>query len=166
MTGDIAAEPLAFVLNGSPVEVVASPLSVAVEVLRGLDMNSVRETCSIGVCGTCTAVVDGFPVSTCILPAFALAGRSLVTAEGLSAGSHLSRLQRQFIESQAFQCSFCTPGFLLSAQALLDSQSGEVSEEDLQAALDGHLCRCGCYVAIGEAVRASAGANVATEQSA
>lgn len=160
---DVTAEPLAFVLNGSPVEVLASPLAAATDVLREMNMNSVRETCSIGVCGTCTVLLDGAPVSSCILPAFALEGRSVLTVEGLSTRPQISGLQRQFIESQAFQCSFCTPGFLLSAQAFLSAKAVEGAEEDLRAALDGHLCRCGCYVAIEEAVRASAGVTGPTE---
>lgn len=131
----------------------AEPSSLA---LRRRGLYSVRETCSLGVCGTCTVLLDGEPVSTCILPLYALDGRDVRTAEGLECDGELNDLQRQFIEFQAFQCSFCTPGFLMSAQALLESSSGELSDKAIEDGLQGHLCRCGCYESIKEAVRACA----------
>jgi carbon-monoxide dehydrogenase small subunit len=132
-------------LTGSP----AKPVSVA---LRERGLFSVRETCGLGICGTCTVRLEGEPVSTCILPLYALDGRSVQTAEGLAADGQLSPLQEQFIRSQAFQCSFCTPGFLMSGQAMLEAVPGELTDEILEEGLGGHLCRCGCYAVIKEAL--------------
>ncbi len=143
-------------VNGVETVLTGDPAAAAITALRARGLFSVRETCGLGVCGTCTVLLDGEPVSTCILPLFAVEGRSLRTAEGLEAlDGRLSPLQEQFIESQAFQCSFCTPGFLLSAQALLDT-GVEMTDRAIEDGLQGHLCRCGCYATIREAVRACA----------
>jgi aerobic-type carbon monoxide dehydrogenase small subunit (CoxS/CutS family) len=144
------------VLNGAETALTGPPMAAATVALRARGLFSVRETCSLGVCGTCTVLLDGEPVSTCILPLYALDGRDLLTTEGLERDGQLSPLQEQFIESQAFQCSFCTPGFLMSAQALLDRTEGELSHDDIEEGLQGHLCRCGCYETVKEAVSACA----------
>jgi aerobic-type carbon monoxide dehydrogenase small subunit (CoxS/CutS family) len=140
-------------INGEDVTLHGDPAGSTVSALRARGLYGVRETCGLGVCGTCTVLLDGEPVSTCILPLYALDGRSIRTVEGAASGDQLSRLQEQFIESQAFQCSFCTPGFLASAQALLDQTEGELTRQDVEDGLQGHLCRCGSYEAINEAVR-------------
>lgn len=149
-------ETFACTLNGVDTELVGDPAAPASVALRGRGLFSVRETCGLGVCGTCTVLLDGEPVSTCITPLFALEGRTAQTAEGLERDGVLSDLQQQFVESQAFQCSFCTPGFLLSASALLEASSGELTDHQIEEGLQGHLCRCGCYESIKEAVRACA----------
>jgi aerobic-type carbon monoxide dehydrogenase small subunit (CoxS/CutS family) len=124
------------------------------DVLRDrLRLTSCRETCGLGLCGSCTAIVDGRAVSTCIAPAFALDGAVVRTAEGLESLDELSPLQQSFVDEQAFQCSFCTPGFLMSATAMLEEGGGE---GDVHEALGGHLCRCGSYRQILAAVRAVA----------
>jgi aerobic-type carbon monoxide dehydrogenase small subunit (CoxS/CutS family) len=143
-------------LNGEETELVGAPTQPAVAALRSRGLFSVRETCALGVCGTCTVLIDGEPVSSCILPLYALDGRSVQTTEGLEQDGELSDLQQQFIESQAFQCSFCTPGFLMSGTALLERTAGELTHEEIEEGLQGHLCRCGCYAAIAEAVSACA----------
>jgi aerobic-type carbon monoxide dehydrogenase small subunit (CoxS/CutS family) len=143
-------------LNGEETELVGAPTDPAVTALRSRGLFSVRETCSLGVCGTCTVLLDGEPVSSCILPLYAMEGRSVQTTEGMEQDGELSDLQKQFIESQAFQCSFCTPGFLMSGQALLDRTQGELTEAEIEDGLQGHLCRCGCYASITEAVSACA----------
>lgn len=143
-------------LNGNETEFVGAATQPAVQALRSRGLYSVRETCALGVCGTCTVLLDGEPVSTCILPLYALDGRDVRTTEDLEQGGQLSELQEQFIESQAFQCSFCTPGFLMSAQALLDRTTGELTAAEIEEGLQGHLCRCGCYASITEAVSACA----------
>lgn len=143
-------------VNGVLVEWTADPMRSAVTVLRGRGLLSVRETCGLGVCGTCTILLDGEPVSACILPLYAMDGRSVRTVEGLADGGQLSDLQEQFIARQAFQCSFCTPGFLMSATALLDAADGPLDDRAVTEGLHGHLCRCGCYAAIKEAVLACA----------
>lgn len=143
-------------VNGRTRRITGEPTAPALTALRGLGLRSVRETCGLGVCGTCTVQLDGEPVSACILPLYALDGRVVLTTEGLAGNGELSELQQQFIDSQAFQCSFCTPGFLMSGTALLDSTEGELTREQVTEGLHGHLCRCGCYVAVTEAVRACA----------
>jgi aerobic-type carbon monoxide dehydrogenase small subunit (CoxS/CutS family) len=144
------------VVNGAETVLTGPPMAAATTALRARGLFSVRETCSLGVCGTCTVQLDGEPVSTCILPLYALDGRSVRTTEGLERDGQLSPLQEQFIESQAFQCSFCTPGFLMSGQALLDRTTGELSDGEIEDGLQGHLCRCGCYETVKEAVSACA----------
>lgn len=137
------------IFTGSP----AKPMSIA---LREHAVFSVRETCGLGLCGTCTIRLDGEPVSSCLLPLYAVAGRNVQTAEGLAAGGCLNPLQKQFIDSQAFQCSFCTPGFLMSGQALLEETTGELSDAAIDEAMGGHLCRCGCYAVLKDAFRSCA----------
>lgn len=143
-------------VNGEETVLTGSPSAALSTVLRANGLFSVRETCGVGVCGTCTVLLDGEPVSTCILPLYQTEGRTVQTAEGLETAGRLSRLQEQFITSQAFQCSFCTPGFLMSAQALLAGSEGELTDDAIEDGLQGHLCRCGCYETIKEAVRACA----------
>jgi aerobic-type carbon monoxide dehydrogenase small subunit (CoxS/CutS family) len=140
-------------INGADATLHGDPAGSTVSALRARGLYGVRETCGLGVCGTCTVLLDGEPVSTCILPLYALNGRTVQTVEGAASGETLSGLQRQFIESQAFQCSFCTPGFLASAQALLEQSEGELTRQEVEDGLQGHLCRCGSYEAINEAVR-------------
>lgn len=120
------------------------------DVLRHrLQLTSCRETCGVGLCGSCTVMLDGRAVSACITPAFNLDGAEVVTTEGIGQRRCPSALQRSFVEEQAFQCSFCTPGFLMSATAMLQDEH----EPDVADALSGHLCRCGSYHEIYTAVQ-------------
>src|ERR671938_478186 len=116
---------------------------------RELDLKSVRQTCGVGVCGACTALLDGEPISTCILLAPLAEGREITTVEGLG-GSH--PVQQAFVEAEAFQCGYCTPGMILTAKRLLE-ETPEPTDAEIALALAGNLCRCGCYVKIVEAVR-------------
>jgi aerobic-type carbon monoxide dehydrogenase small subunit (CoxS/CutS family) len=146
-----------FELNGEGVVVEAEPDESLLTVLRReLGVLSVRETCGIGVCGACTALVDGAAVSACLLLAPLAEGTSVTTAEGLGADHPVVRA---FTEAHAFQCGFCTPGMVLAATALLDEQPSP-SDREIAVALAGNLCRCGCYVKIAEAVRHAAAARV------
>jgi aerobic-type carbon monoxide dehydrogenase small subunit (CoxS/CutS family) len=146
-----------FELNGDVVAVEAEPDESLLTVLRReLGVLSVRETCGIGVCGACTALVDGAVVSACLLLAPLVEGTSVTTAEGLGADHPVVRA---FTEAHAFQCGFCTPGMVLAATALLDEQPSP-SDREIALALAGNLCRCGCYVKIAEAVRRAAAARV------
>jgi aerobic-type carbon monoxide dehydrogenase small subunit (CoxS/CutS family) len=139
-------------VNGAEVRLTGGPAKPASLALRELGLFSVRETCGLGICGTCTVRLDGEPVSTCILPLYSLDGGRVETAEGLDDDGRLNPLQERFIERQAFQCSFCTPGFLMSGQAMLEATTGPLSGEVMEEGLDGHLCRCGCYAVIKEAL--------------
>ena len=144
---------IGFSLNGSPVEVEARSDDMLLDVLRDrLGITSARETCRIGVCGACTALVDGEPISTCIYLAPMAEGRSVTTVEELG-GEH--PVQRSFAEAHAFQCGYCTPGFVLTAKALLEEMP-RPSEEEIRVALGGNLCRCGCYLKIVDAVQRAA----------
>jgi aerobic-type carbon monoxide dehydrogenase small subunit (CoxS/CutS family) len=149
MTEGAASVWITLDVNGVEQSVEVSADDTLVDVLRDeLHLTSCRETCGLGLCGSCTVVVDGHAVSACLAPAFQADGAVVRTAEGLQRGPQPSRLQRAFIEEQAFQCSFCTPGFLMSATAMLE-EGGCGSVED---ALSGHVCRCGSYEQIARAV--------------
>lgn len=136
-------------LNGRAVRLEARADEMLLDVLRREGLRSVRATCGIGVCGACTVLLDGEPVSGCLTLAAAAAGRELATVEGLEASDPV---QRAFDEAHAFQCGWCTPGFVLTAKALL-AEHAAPSDEEVAEALGGNLCRCGCYVKITEAVR-------------
>jgi len=120
-----------------------------------LHLTGTKEGCEIGECGACIVLLDGKPVNSCLVLAVELDGKDLVTIEGLSKNGELDRVQKAFVEHSAFQCGFCTPGMIISTKALLDRKPNP-TEEDINEALSGNLCRCGAYQEIREAVKASA----------
>ena len=123
------------------------------EVLRDrFKLWSVRESCGVGACGTCTVLLDGRPVSSCFLLAVRAAGRDVLTLEGLGDGDQLHGIQEAFVAERALQCAYCTPGFVLSVKALLDEISNP-SDEEIREYLSGNLCRCAGYADILRAVR-------------
>ena len=141
-----------FALNGAPAEAEVRADEMLLDVLRrDFGLASVRETCGIGVCGTCTVLVDGEPISSCLLLAPLVDGCEVTTVEGLG-GEH--PVQRAFSEAHAFQCGYCTPGMILTAKALLN-ESPSPTDGEIRLALAGNLCRCGCYLKIIEAVKAA-----------
>ncbi len=117
-----------------------------------LGLVSVREACGVGMCGSCTVLIDGEPMSACLLLAGQVEGRRVMTVDGLAANGQLSAVQQAFIEKTGFQCSFCTPGFLLATTALL-AESPAASEDEIREFLEGQICRCGSYVKILAAVQ-------------
>jgi aerobic-type carbon monoxide dehydrogenase small subunit (CoxS/CutS family) len=139
-------------LNGQPTELDCRPDEMLTDALRRDGVGSVRVTCGIGVCGACTVLLDGQPVSGCLTLAASVEGRALTTVEGLG---EADPVPRAFVEAHAFQCGWCTPGFVLTATALL-AETPDPSEEEIVEALGGNLCRCGSYVKIVDAVRAAA----------
>ncbi len=139
---------LRFTLNGERADVEARTDDMLIDVLNGVGIASVRETCGIGVCGACTVLVDGEPISGCLLLAPLAEGREITTVEGLG-GEH--PVQQAFAESHAFQCGYCTPGMILTAKRLLE-ENPRPNEEQVRLALAGNLCRCGCHVKIVDAV--------------
>jgi len=148
---------VAFAVNGRAVEVEARPDEMLLCVMRReLDLTSVRETCGVGVCGACTALLDGEPISTCILLAPLAEGREITTVEGLG-GNH--PVQEAFVEAQAFQCGYCTPGMILTAKRLLE-EDPDPSDEKIKTYMGGNLCRCGCYAKIEDAVHFATGSTV------
>ena len=139
-------------LNGRAVTLECEPTAMLSEALYEHGLRSVRETCRIGVCGACTVLLDGEPVTGCLTMAPQAEGREVTTVEGLG-GTH--PVQRAFVDAHAFQCGWCTPGFVLTAKALLE-ESPAPSDAEIAAALGGNLCRCGSYVNIVRAVRRAA----------
>jgi aerobic-type carbon monoxide dehydrogenase small subunit (CoxS/CutS family) len=139
---------VSFTLNGKPASVEARPDEMLVGVLRREGLLSVRETCAIGVCGACSVLVDGELVSGCLTMVAAVEGRAVTTVEGIPGDP----VQRAFASEHAFQCGWCTPGFVLAAKRLLEIQPSP-SDEQIAEGLGGNLCRCGSYVKIAEAVR-------------
>jgi aerobic-type carbon monoxide dehydrogenase small subunit (CoxS/CutS family) len=137
-------------LNGRAAALEARTDEMLLAVLRREGLLSVRETCGIGMCGACTVLVDGEPVSGCLMLAVQAAGREVTTVEGL--GGH--PVQRAIADAHGFQCGWCTPGFVLAAKRLLELKDGEpLTDADIAEGLGGNLCRCGSYLKIAEGVR-------------
>ncbi|MBL8234269.1 MAG: (2Fe-2S)-binding protein [Bryobacterales bacterium] len=111
--------------------------------------------CGEGQCGACAVLVNGRTVQSCVTPAISARGKSITTIEGLAQGEILHPVQRAFLEESAFQCGFCTPGMIIASTALLAANASP-SEADVRVALNGHLCRCGTYPRIVQAVRLAA----------
>ena len=127
------------------------------DVLREqLDLTGAKRGCDRGECGSCTVLLEGRPVYACQLLALQAAGRAVVTVEGLTRGAALDPVQQAFLENDGGQCGFCTPGFVMSARALLDSNP-RPTDDDIRQALAGNLCRCNAYGRILQSVRAAAG---------
>jgi len=147
---------IAFELNGEPVEVAFAPHKTLLEVLReDLGLTGTKHGCELGECGTCTVLLDGTPVLSCLALGLACAGRRVKTVEGMAQGGKLHPLQEAFAELGAAQCGYCTPAFLLAAEALL-SESPRPTRDEIKQALSGNLCRCTGYIKIYEAVELAA----------
>jgi carbon-monoxide dehydrogenase small subunit len=121
-----------------------------------LALTGTKNGCEAGECGACTVLVDGEPVNSCMMLAVEADGRDVLTVEGLAPEGRLSPLQEAFVEHNAVQCGFCTPGMLMSAHALLQ-RNPRPAEAEIKEALVGNLCRCTGYVRILDAVQAAAG---------
>lgn len=144
-------------VNGATHRVDVEPTRPLLEVLRdGLGLRSVREGCGIGMCGACTVLIDGRAISSCLTLAAQATGRSILTLEGLAREDVLHPVQQAYLDHAAFQCAFCTPGFILSTVALLN-QASSPDEQTVRRHLSGNLCRCGSYRNILEAVMAATG---------
>ena len=153
---DRAKAHLGFVVNGEPVEVAFAPHKTLLEVLReDLGLTGTKHGCELGECGTCAVLVDGRPVLSCLYLGLECEGRSVETVEGMASAAGLHPLQKAFADLGAAQCGYCTPGFLLTARALLDSNPSPTLPE-IREALAGNLCRCTGYVKIFEAVELAA----------
>src|SRR6266571_4585039 len=143
---------LALVVNGESREALAPVHKTLLEVLReDLGLTGTKHGCELGECGTCTVLVDGEPVLSCLALPITLEGRAITTVEGMAAGGDLHPLQQAFAELGAAQCGYCTPGILLTAQALLDDTPAPTRDE-IKEALAGNLCRCTGYTKILDAV--------------
>lgn len=143
-------------LNGAPVECAFQPNKTLLEVLReDLGLTGTKHGCELGQCGACTVLIDGEPQLACLILAVECENREIQTIEGVAKDGRLHPLQQAFIQTGATQCGYCTPGFILSGVALLES-NGRPSVDDVKAALSGNLCRCTGYAKIVDAVMLAA----------
>lgn len=147
---------LSFTLNGVPTDVLVTPTETLLDVLREkLGVTSPKRGCDDGDCGACTVLLNGEPVRSCLTIALTVAGKEVLTTEGLTPGAELHPLQKAFHEHGAIQCGFCTPGMLMSAKSLLD-HNPDPSRMEIREYMSGNLCRCGSYEEIIEAIQAVA----------
>ena len=150
-----------FELGGRPVEVLVSPLATLQQVLRTqLGHTSVRDGCRQGGCGSCTVLLDGEPVLSCLMPVEDVAGRQVITLESLNRPDGLTAVQRAFLDANGFQCGYCTPGMELVTAAMLE-RNPSPSRAEIVDALAGNVCRCTGYAPIIAAAEAAAGASTA-----
>ena len=141
-------------INNDDYEVTTSPNRTLLDVLRDdLCLTGTKEGCGEGICGSCTVLLDGYPVRSCLTLATEAAGKEITTIEGLSKDGKLDPVQAAFIENHAIQCGFCSPGMILTAYALL-KENPAPAEADIRRAISGNVCRCTGYAKIIEAVKA------------
>ncbi len=147
---------IALDVNGERIELLLPVHKTLLEVLReDMQLTGTKHGCELGECGTCTVLVDGKPHLSCLLLPIQVEGRAITTLEGMARGSELHPLQQAFAELGAAQCGYCTPGMLLSACSLLDTNPAP-TRDDIREALAGNLCRCTGYVKILQAVELAA----------
>lgn len=151
-----AARSISFTLNGAPVTADVKPHHNLVELLQAeFGLTGARESCGQGLCGCCTVIVNGKAVSACLYLALFVDGAEVVTVESLDALRKLSPVQEAFIEASAFQCGYCTPGFIMMVTQLLDEHPNP-TDQQIMHYLAGNLCRCATYPEIMDAVRLAA----------
>ena len=151
-----AARTITFKLNGAPVEADVKPHHNLVELLQTqFGLTGARESCGQGLCGCCTVLVNGRAVSACLYLASFVDGAEVVTVESLDTPDKLSPVQEAFIETSAFQCGYCTPGFVLMVTQLLDEHP-DPDDDQIKHYLSGNLCRCATYPEVMDAVRLAA----------
>jgi aerobic-type carbon monoxide dehydrogenase small subunit (CoxS/CutS family) len=154
--GEAQTIPVTFTLNGRPQEIDVEPHELLLDVVRErLGLTGAKRSCDVEVCGACTLLVDGRPISACTTLALEVRGRTVTTIEGLASEGRLHPLQQAFIDHGGFQCGFCTPGMILTAKALLD-ENPNPSEAELKHFMHGNLCRCTGYKKIIESIMAAA----------
>ncbi|SPD72433.1 Nicotinate dehydrogenase small FeS subunit [uncultured Desulfobacterium sp.] len=143
-------------VNGQAYEVAVNTHHTLLEVLREeLSLTGTKESCNLGECGSCTVLIDGIPVHSCLTLAVEAQGKDITTIEGLAEGGRLDPLQQSFVDHGAVQCGFCTPGMILAAKGLLKKNSSP-NEAEIRKAVSGNLCRCTGYVKIVDAINAVA----------
>ena len=171
--GDLVSDPqvfgpgamsLSLSVNGRTHRVRVDPGTTLAEVLRqGLGLTGTKIGCDRGACSACTVWVDGEVVASCMTLAFDVRGKQVTTIEGLAQGGTLHPVQQAFVDHDALQCGFCTPGMVMSCTALVERRP-HCTLEDVKAAVSGHLCRCGTYPNIFKATLAAAGHKTKTTQ--
>lgn len=149
---------LTFTLNGEAIRAEVDPQWTLLYLLREvLELTGTKEGCGYGECGACTVIIDGQAVNSCLYPVMEAEGKTITTIEGLaSKDGQLHPLQTAFINEGAVQCGFCTPGMIMSAKALLDTND-KPTEDEIKDAVAGNLCRCTGYVKIIDAIKTVAG---------
>ena len=144
-----------FELAGRDVDVMVSPMTTLQSVLRNqLGHTAVKDGCRQGGCGSCTVLVDGEPMMSCLLPVEDVAGRSVITLEGITPTDGLHPIQQAFLDANGYQCGYCTPGMIVVAKALLDHNPSP-SRDEVVDALSGNVCRCTGYLPIIEAIESA-----------
>jgi aerobic-type carbon monoxide dehydrogenase small subunit (CoxS/CutS family) len=157
MSRDVDRQVVALDVNGERTELLLPVHRTLLEVLReDMQLTGTKHGCELGECGTCTVLVDGKPELSCLLLPVQVEGRAITTIEGMANGSELHPLQQAFAELGAAQCGYCTPGILLAAKSLLESES-HPTRDAIREALAGNLCRCTGYSKILDAVELAAG---------
>jgi len=147
---------IALEVNGEAAEVAFAPHKTLLEVLReDLNLTGTKHGCELGECGTCTVLLDGTPVLSCLVLGLACAGHRVRTVEGMARAGRLHPLQETFADLGAAQCGYCTPAFLLAAEALLTANP-KPTRQEIKEGLAGNLCRCTGYIKIYEAVELAA----------
>ena len=148
-------EEIRLKVNGINYQVTIEPRRTLLEVLREtLGLTGTKKSCNEGDCGTCTVLMDGRPVASCLVLAMDAQGKEILTIEGLSEGEKLHPIQEAFLKHGAVQCGFCTPGMVMSAKALLD-ENLEPTTTEIRKAISGNLCRCTGYQHIVDSIRAA-----------
>lgn len=144
--------PVSLTVNGKKQTTEVEPRVTLLEALRHeLDLTGAKRVCDRGTCGACTVIMDGKPVYSCSVLAIDAQGKAITTVEGLEQGGRLHPIQQAFIDNDAQQCGFCTPGFVVACKALLDRNPNPTPDQ-VQKGLGGNLCRCGTYVGVRAAV--------------
>lgn len=145
-----------FVLNGQSCELQVKPWRTLLEMIReDLNLTGTKEGCGHGECGSCTVLMGGKTVNSCLVPALEAEGQEILTIEGLSEAGTLHPIQEAFVEHSGMQCGFCTPGMIISTKALLE-KNPDPSEKQIREALAGNFCRCTGYTKIVESISAAA----------
>jgi carbon-monoxide dehydrogenase small subunit len=148
--------PISFTVNGDLQELFIEPRKTLLAVIRDtIGLTGTKEGCSTGDCGACTVIVDGEPVTSCMMLGVSANGKEVTTIEGISNPGELHPVQQAFLEKGGYQCGFCTPGFIMAAKALLDDNPN-IPEDEMRHALGGNICRCTGYTKIIEAVLSAA----------
>jgi len=151
-----AAKRVTISVNEKKHTIQVAPDETLLSVLRErLNLTGAKRICNQGECGSCTVLLDGRPIYSCLFPAFRADGKEITTVENLAEGEKLHPLQKSFIENDAYQCGFCTPGFIMSSLAFLKTNSNP-SLDEIKEALSGNICRCGNYQNIFKALSEAA----------
>ncbi|MEJ2677910.1 MAG: (2Fe-2S)-binding protein [Gemmatimonadota bacterium] len=145
-----------FTLNGKPTEIAVDPRRKLLWVLRSdLGLTGTKYGCGEAQCGACTVLIDGQPTHSCMVSVSGVAGKEVTTIEGLAKSDTLHPVQEAFVEHDAMQCGYCTPGMILGAYGLL-LRNPNPTEDEIRSGLEGHLCRCGTHVRVLQAVQTAA----------